>query len=370
MSDSVIKEDNNENKEFVKKGNKNTLEYEKKIKKLQSYYNDDLLIVEKVKKKYMSSSRRSLDVGIENDNDKNDNKNCNGEVKNNGVSKSLEKNIALITLLINIFLIISKSVASYLSGSFSILSTVVDSAVDITAGLVIWLTTKTIKKNKPYSYPRGRNRLEPLALIIVSIIMGIASLQIIIQSMKSIIEGTINPQLDITSISIMISTIVIKMILYLACYRFSSSQSIQILAMDHRNDCISNFFALLCAALAKYFIIYADPIGAVAVSVFIAKSWLSTGLEHSQMLVGRSGDGTLISRVINVTMNYHEDIKKVEKVLVYHIGVKFLVEVYVRLDGEMTLCRSDSILQGLQEGLECLDFVERAFVLGEPYVKT
>uniref|UniRef100_A0A0N4ZNM2 ZT_dimer domain-containing protein n=1 Tax=Parastrongyloides trichosuri TaxID=131310 RepID=A0A0N4ZNM2_PARTI len=310
----------------------------------------------------MLTPRRSVDneeIIINSESNKNINKD---------VSKGIEKNIALITLLINIGLIISKTIASYLSGSFSILSTVVDSAVDITAGLVIWLTSRTIKKSKPYSYPRGRNRLEPLALIIVSIIMGIASLQIIIQSIKGIFDGTINPQLDITSISIMISTIIIKMILYFICVQFSTSQSLQILAMDHRNDCISNFFALLCAGLSKYFLLYADPLGAVAVSIFIAKSWLSTGLEHSQMLVGRSGDSVLISRVINVTINYHKDIKKIEKVLVYHIGVKFLVEIYVKLDGEMTLRRSDSILQGLQEALEGLDFVERAFVLGEPYI--
>ncbi|CEF66066.1 Cation efflux protein family and Cation efflux protein transmembrane domain-containing protein [Strongyloides ratti] len=367
---NINKEVNNENREFFRNTNKNIREYENQIRRLQDYYNEDLLIIEEVKRKYMLTPRKSLDENAENDLIfNNDKKNEDKIKKKDNVSKSLEKNIALITLLINITLIISKSVASYLSGSFSILSTVVDSAVDITAGLVIWLTTKTIKIDKPYSYPRGRNRLEPLALIIVSIIMGIASLQIIIQSIKSIIEGTIDPQLDKISISIMISTIIVKLSLYLACYRFSSSQSIQILAMDHRNDCISNFFALLCAALGKYLIIYADPIGAVLVSIFIAKSWLSTGLEHSQMLVGRSGDGILISRVINVTMNYHEDIKKIEKVFVYHIGVKFLVEVYVKLDSEMTLRRSDSILQGLQEALEGLEFVERAFVLGEPYVK-
>ncbi|CAG9539138.1 unnamed protein product, partial [Cercopithifilaria johnstoni] len=40
------------------------------------------------------------------------------------------------------------------------------SAVDITSGLVIWLTARAIKKRDPYMYPRGRTRLEPIALTI------------------------------------------------------------------------------------------------------------------------------------------------------------------------------------------------------------
>uniref|UniRef100_A0A0M3JQ49 Putative cation efflux protein/ zinc transporter (inferred by orthology to a S. mansoni protein) n=1 Tax=Anisakis simplex TaxID=6269 RepID=A0A0M3JQ49_ANISI len=52
-----------------------------------------------------------------------------------------------------------------LSGSLSIISSLVDSAVDITSGLVIWLTARAIRKRDPYMYPRGRTRLQPIALV-------------------------------------------------------------------------------------------------------------------------------------------------------------------------------------------------------------
>uniref|UniRef100_A0A914DP69 Cation efflux protein transmembrane domain-containing protein n=1 Tax=Acrobeloides nanus TaxID=290746 RepID=A0A914DP69_9BILA len=74
------------------------------------------------------------------------------------------RKLALVTLLVNITLTIAKAVASYLSGSLSIISSLVDSLVDITSGVVIWLTARAIKKRDPYLYPRGRTRLEPLAL--------------------------------------------------------------------------------------------------------------------------------------------------------------------------------------------------------------
>ena len=55
--------------------------------------------------------------------------------------------------------------ASLLSGSISIISSMVDSLVDLTSGFVISISTCLIKKRDPYLYPRGRTRLEPLSLV-------------------------------------------------------------------------------------------------------------------------------------------------------------------------------------------------------------
>lgn len=75
------------------------------------------------------------------------------------------RNLAFITLFVNLMLTLAKGVASYLSGSLSIISSLVDSLVDITSGLVIWLTSRAIRKHDPYLYPVGRTRLEPVALV-------------------------------------------------------------------------------------------------------------------------------------------------------------------------------------------------------------
>ena len=135
-------------------------------------------------------------------------------------NRASAKRLALLTLIINITLMIIKALASYLSGSLSIISSLVDSMVDITSGLVIWATARAIKKRDPYLYPRGRTRLEPLALVIVSVVMAVASVQMLSQAIKGIIEKDINPDVRLPSIIIMLSTIVIKFGLFLACKMF------------------------------------------------------------------------------------------------------------------------------------------------------
>ena len=48
-----------------------------------------------------------------------------------------------------------KLVASILSGSLVVISSLVDSLVDLMSGGVIWWTTRAVKKRNRYYYPQG-----------------------------------------------------------------------------------------------------------------------------------------------------------------------------------------------------------------------
>uniref|UniRef100_A0A0N4UE16 ZT_dimer domain-containing protein n=1 Tax=Dracunculus medinensis TaxID=318479 RepID=A0A0N4UE16_DRAME len=248
-----------------------------------------------------------------------------------------------------------------LSGSLSIISSLLDSAVDITSGLVIWLTARAIKKRDPYMYPRGRTRLEPIALIIVSVIMGVASIQMIVQSVESILRNSVNPHVDIISLSIMIMTILMKFTLMMLCRRYNNP-SINVLGLDHRNDCISNFVAIFCAWIADRYWIYLDPIGAIVVSIYIATTWFLTGKEHLAMLSGKSAKPEFINRIVKICMEHDKRIEYIDTVYVYHYGTRFLVEVHIVMDRNMTLQVAHDISESLQINIESLIEVERAFV--------
>jgi len=234
--------------------------------------------------------------------------------------------------------------------------------VDITSGLVIWVTARAIKKRDPYLYPRGRTRLEPLALVIVSVVMGVASVQLIVQSIESIVRNSIDPTINYVTLGIMVGTICIKLTLVIICRRYKNSPSISVLAQDHRNDCVSNTFAILFAWTASRFWIYLDPIGAILVSIYIAVTWYITGREHLAMLSGKTAEPDFINRIIKVCIDHDKRIDFIDTVYVYHFGTRFLVEVHVVMDADMSLRVAHDISESLQINIESLPEVERAFV--------
>lgn len=134
------------------------------------------------------------------------------------------------------------------------------------------------------------------------------------------------------------------------------------LAQDHRNDCLSNTIALLCAYSAQKWWIYLDPIGAILVAVYIAVTWYRTGREQLLMLSGRSASPGFINRIIKVCIGHDERINFIDTVYVYHFGTRFLVEVHIVLDEEMRLKEAHDISEALQNNIESLPEVERAFV--------
>lgn len=54
--------------------------------------------------------------------------------------------------------------------------------------------------------------------------MAVASVQMILQSLDSVIKNHINPHVDFLTFCIMVATIVVKFLLFLACYRYDFYQ--------------------------------------------------------------------------------------------------------------------------------------------------
>ncbi len=76
--------------------------------------------------------------------------------------------LAQTSVVLNVVLLVSLFTIFIRSMSMSILATAVDAAADLTSGIVLWAAAKMIRKRDGYKYPRGRTRLEPLAIVIVS----------------------------------------------------------------------------------------------------------------------------------------------------------------------------------------------------------
>ncbi|XP_060073739.1 uncharacterized protein LOC132553505 [Ylistrum balloti] len=279
-----------------------------------------------------------------------------------------------LTFFANLLLLIAKSIAAGISGSMAIITSLVDSVVDLASGIVLWITARAIRKGNPYSYPQGRNRLEPLAIIILSVIMGVASLQLIKESVTKII-GLANrtkhpPVVDALTIAISVATVVVKFGLFLLCRRIKSP-TIQALAQDHRNDVISNTVAILFGYIGSkdmrqktkiLSLAYLDPIGAILICLYIAITWYILGRIQVRIITGLTAKPEFLSKIIWICLNHHRDIRYVTSVKAVHSGYTFVVEVGILLPEDMSLKAAHKIGESLEKVLENTQHVDRVFV--------
>ncbi|CAJ0592443.1 unnamed protein product [Cylicocyclus nassatus] len=276
-------------------------------------------------------------------------------------TKVWDTRLATITIVLNVALIIAKTTAAILSDSLSVIASVVDSAMDITSGLVLWFTCRLIEKSNKDHYPVGLNRLEPLTTLIVGLIMVFANVLVLEEAAKDFVTGDIHPRVGIATLVILCTGTAIKAVLFIVLRSRNTSTS-RVLAIDQRNDCITNVVALGGAYLGHGWWKYADPIGATLVSGFIVITWLMTVREQVPLLIGKTASPQLINRIINVAISHDDRIKYLDTVYVYHFGANFLVELHVVMDRQISLCDAHDVSETLQNKLEQLSFVERAFV--------
>ncbi|CAL8069895.1 unnamed protein product [Calicophoron daubneyi] len=287
------------------------------------------------------------------------------------------KIIVRTVFLANLCLLLGKTAAAIFSGSLAIISSLLDSCVDLVSGGIMWFTARQMRKRRPYTYPQGRARLEPIAVIVLAVFMSSLSIQIVIESIQSIIQMSSGkrgpPEISNLTISLVSATVLIKFVLWILCIKFGQTQAVRTLKVDQRNDVFSNLATLILTGLAGripplfphkglHNLQYLDPIGAILISAYIMYSWYKLGGEQIRNLAGLAADPDFIKKIAFICLNHHAAIERLEMIRAFHFGYHFLVEVHIVLPMGMRLKEAHDIGESLQRKIETLANVERAFV--------
>ncbi|CAM4891127.1 unnamed protein product [Rotaria socialis] len=295
--------------------------------------------------------------------------------------KRISKILTKVSLGVNLALFILKIAGAVISHSLSVVSSVIDSAVDLTTSVILFWAWRAIKKRDSYRYPQGRTRLEPIAIVILSVIMCAASVLVIYESINTITNDAgyfteVNTTKTLTEIDmsalpilVMAVTIVSKAILFFLCYRIKTP-TMSALSSDHRNDVFSNIVALTCGLIGsiayrkelRQEAIIIDPVGAILISFYIIFTWIRQANAQVKRLSGFTADPQFLSQITWITYHHSPLIEKIDTVRAFYFGTSFLVEVDIVLREDMMLKEAHDIGESLQKKIEELPEVERAFV--------
>lgn len=150
-----------------------------------------------------------------------------------------------INLAANFTLLVGKIAVIVLSSSLSVLASLVDAALDFLSTAIVWTTTRMIARQDAYKYPVGRRRLEPIGVLVFSVVMVTSFFQVGLECFSRLTSNDHSIiQLGLSAILIMASTVLIKFACWLFC-RFIKNSSVQALAQDAMTDVIFNIFSII-----------------------------------------------------------------------------------------------------------------------------
>jgi len=254
--------------------------------------------------------------------------------------------------------------AAISSLSLSLLETGIDSLFDLGSNILLfWLHRKATKMDVN-KWPVGGARLETIGNIVYGFLMGSVNLVVIVEAARSLItsDGELK-QFHIPSIVAVAAALGVKFLLFLYCWglRHKSSQ-VHVLWEDHRNDLFINSFGILMSAGGSKLAWWLDATGAIFIACGVIIAWGRTIYGQFELLAGKSAPHDFLQLIIYKAMTFDEDIDKIDTVRAYHSGPDYFVEVDVVMNANTPLWKAHDLSQQLQDKIEVLPNVERAFV--------
>ncbi|KAI1793069.1 CDF manganese transporter [Ganoderma leucocontextum] len=269
------------------------------------------------------------------------------------------------SLLANIFLCVLQMYAAIASESLSLLSTGIDAVFDMTSNMLLfWLHRKAARMNKD-KWPVGGARLETIGNILYGN-MGSVNIVVFIESARSMITRESHEERNALHLASLIEVSAawgIKLLLFLYCLSLRKrSSQVQVLWEDHRNDLWINGFGVIMSAGGSKIIWYLDPLGAMVIALFVIISWGSTIYEQFELLAGKSAPYEFIQLIIYKAITFSDEIEKIDTVRAYHVSPDYFVELDVVMNADTPLWKAHDLAEQLQNKIEALPGVERAFV--------
>jgi len=186
---------------------------------------------------------------------------------------NVKVNVARLSIFSNTFLIILKVFAGIISGSVSIISEAIHSSMDLIAALIAFFSVK-VSDNPPDSrHPYGHGKVENISGVTEALLIFIAAIWIIIESVKKLTEGvteleSVGLATIVMIISAIVNTIVSRRLYKVA--RETNSVALEADALHLKTDVYTSLGVAAGLVLIMLTgIEWLDPVVAMLVALFI-----------------------------------------------------------------------------------------------------
>lgn len=264
---------------------------------------------------------------------------------------------------INFLLLVGKAIALSSSTSYTLISSLADSCLDLIAGTIISCTAAHSKftVDDLGKYPVGKSRVSTVGILVFSVLMSCCALYIILQCILSLLSHEIPEKTTLIGIIIMACTIGIKLTMAIV-YFLLGHPITKALAEDHRNDVLTNALGLFMYWGSSKIGWWMDSTGGILLSLFVLVSWAMNAIENAKMLLGASAPPEIIRALTYVAAHHHPLIIGVEQVIAFQVGPQYFAELHIVVPGHIPLEVAHWIGESLQLKVERIPDIERAWV--------
>jgi cation diffusion facilitator family transporter len=247
---------------------------------------------------------------------------------------------ARLGVVANAVLAIVKGVAGVLGNSFALLADAIESLADIGGSAVVWGGLWVSAQGPDEDHPYGHGKAESLAAMAVGVLLLTAAIWIAVQGILGIMSPDAAPAA--WNLAVLAAVILTKQLLHRGVLGVSErlgSTAVMADAWHHRSDALSSlaaFAGITVAVLGGPAFAWADDAAALIAALIIAANGWRIVRPATYELMDGAPDPEMLTRVRTAAAAV-DGVLETEKLLARKVGTRYLVDLHVHADPEMTL---------------------------------
>jgi len=260
------------------------------------------------------------------------------------------------------FLIVAKLAAWSVTGSVSLLASLVDSVMDSIASLINFFAIRYSLQPADEQHRFGHGKAEPLAGLAQAAFIAGSAIFLIFHAIDRLRFTHTLEQVGI-GLGVMVLAIVMTLIL-LGIQRYviqkTGSTAIRADSLHYLTDLLTNISVLLALYLSTLGWTWADPVFAIGVAIYIFYSAFQIGQEAFQQLMDRELPGDILEKIQATAMS-HPEVMGTHETRTRQAGHTRFVQLHLELDEDLPLKRAHAIADEVEA--EILSFLPGAEVI-------
>ena len=283
--------------------------------------------------------------------------------------RSAKLGAALVSVLVNLFLITLKVVIGVLTGSIGILAEAAHSLLDLVASVLAFLGIHWAERPADPSHAFGHEKFENMSSGLQMLMLGATCAVIFYEAVKRMVTGF---SINVTwyALAVMAVSIVldfwISRYLHKTAHHAGGSVALEADALHFVSDMWGAVAVVIGLTLAALGLKIADPIAAIVVAIVIGGTAVRSGVRTAAILMDKSPDQAMIDRVAQV-VRAHPEIINFHTLRARQAGSKILLDVCIELDESTGLGPAHEISHEVAEQIKReIPQVTDALVHAEP----
>ena len=262
--------------------------------------------------------------------------------------------LSKLALLINAGLAGVKIATGILGNSYVLIADGIESTADIFSSIVVWGGLRVAILPADENHPYGHGKAEPVASVIVSLLLLGAAMLIAVQSVREILTPHRAP--GWFTLPVLLLVILIKETLFRFAFRTANSLESTALKSDawhHRSDALTSaaaFVGIAIALIGGPGYENADDWAALLACAVIA--W--NGLRLLRAALDEVMDAAVSPDIVAAVRRLAGDVDgviTVEKCRIRKVGLYLVLDIHVVVDGELTVRRGHDISHQVKDRL-------------------